>query len=55
VSVRTDPDDDEFVACALTGKAKVIVTGDHHLLAVNGYRGLDICRPRDFVTRYLDQ
>lgn len=31
----SDADDDTFVACALAGKAKVIVSGDHHLQAVS--------------------
>jgi putative PIN family toxin of toxin-antitoxin system len=29
-----DPDDDRVIACAVAGKADVIVTGDHDLLAL---------------------
>ena len=37
-SVCQDPDDDKFLACAVSGKSKHIVTGDKHLLNVSGYR-----------------
>ncbi len=30
----TDPDDDKFMACALTGKAHSLVSGDTHLLGI---------------------
>jgi len=36
--VCDDPDDDKFLACAVAGKVKVIVSGDKHLLKVSGYR-----------------
>jgi predicted nucleic acid-binding protein len=53
--VCDDPDDDKFLACALAGKAKVIVSGDRHLLALSGYRGITIIRPAEFVDRYLQK
>lgn len=48
IKVCRDPDDDVFIACALGGKAKVICSGDSDLLAVNGFRGLEIMNPSDF-------
>ena len=51
--VCDDPEDDKFVACALTAGASCIVSGDKHLLKVSGYRGVEILRPRMFVDRYL--
>lgn len=51
--VCRDPDDDAIVSCALGGKAKIICSGDEDLLAINGYRGLEILRPREFKSRYL--
>jgi putative PIN family toxin of toxin-antitoxin system len=48
-----DPDDDKFLAAALSGGAKVITSGDKALLAVSGYRAIEVLRPRDFVDRYL--
>lgn len=32
--VKTDPSDDKFIWCAIAGKAKVIISGDEHLLQV---------------------
>ena len=51
--VCRDPDDDAIVSCALGGKAKIICSGDEDLLAMNGYRGLEILKPREFKSRYL--
>ena len=48
-----DPDDDAIVSCALGGRAKIICSGDEDLLALNGYRGLEIMKPREFKNRYL--
>lgn len=46
--VCEDPDDDKFVACALVSDA-IIVSGDHHLLDVNGRSGICVRKPRDFL------
>ena len=48
-----DPDDDKFLACALAGRCKIIVSGDKHLLRVSGYRGVRVMRPNDFVEEWL--
>jgi uncharacterized protein len=40
--VCSDRDDDKFIACALAGKSKMIVSGDKHLLNVSGFQGIDI-------------
>jgi putative PIN family toxin of toxin-antitoxin system len=52
-AVSADPDDDKFIACALSSGSKLIVSGDKHLLDVNGYRGIEILKPRLFVDKYL--
>lgn len=51
--VSADPDDDMFIACALTSGARLIVSGDKHLLDVDGYGGIEILKPKAFVDRYL--
>lgn len=51
--VCEDPDDDKFIACALAGDAKVITSGDKHLLTVSGYAGIEILRPGRFEDEYL--
>jgi len=48
-----DPDDDKFIACAISSKSKLIISGDKHLLKVSGYQGIKIIRPQVFVNRYI--
>ena len=41
--VSRDPDDDHVLACALAGKAELIVSGDkRHLLVLTEYQGIPI-------------
>lgn len=40
--VPTDPDDDHVLACALTGNAELIVSGDRDLLSLKAFRGIPI-------------
>lgn len=51
--VASDPDDDKFIACAIASQCKVIVSGDKHLLGVNGYQNIEVFKPRDFLNKYL--
>ena len=51
--VCDDPSDDKFLACALAGSAKIIISGDKHLLNVSGYRGIDIIKPRVFLETHI--
>lgn len=51
--VCDDPDDDKFFACAITGGADLIISGDKHLLKMSGYQGIKVFRPRQFVDNYL--
>ena len=51
--VCDDADDDKFLACALAGKAKFIVSGDKHLRKVAIYKGIKILTPRRFIDQYL--
>lgn len=44
-----DPDDNEFLALALDGNAKVIVSGDKDLLTLHPWRGIAIVATGDFV------
>ncbi len=48
-----DPDDDKFIACALASKAQVIISGDQHLLVMDGFLGLEIILPSVFLKKYL--
>jgi uncharacterized protein len=51
--VCDDPDDDKFLACAITSKCKLIISGDKHLLQVSGFKGINIIKPRNFIDNYL--
>jgi len=51
--VCVDPADDKFIACAVSSGANIIVSGDKHLKAASGYRGITVVSPRGFVDRYL--
>ena len=51
--VSEDPDDDKFLACALSGKCKLVISGDKHLLGVSGFKGIEVIRPRQFLDEYL--
>ena len=50
--VPGDPDDEKFMECAVAAKA-VIVSGDKHLLNCDGYRGIAVLKPADFVRKVL--
>nr|WP_239056936.1 putative toxin-antitoxin system toxin component, PIN family [Wenzhouxiangella limi] len=40
--VSPDPDDDHVLACALSAKADLIVSGDKDLLVLERFQGIDI-------------
>lgn len=44
-----DPKDDKFLALAVSGGAKYIVTGDADLLVLHPFRGVSVITPADFV------
>jgi len=51
--VCKDPSDDKFPACALASRCRVVVSGDKHLLQISGYRGIEVLKPREFLTKYI--
>jgi putative PIN family toxin of toxin-antitoxin system len=48
-----DASDLKFLACALGGDGKWIISGDKHLLGVDGWRGLRVVSPAAFVTAVI--
>ena len=48
-----DPDDDKFLACAIAANVKIIISGDKHLLDVDGFNGITVYKPRQFCDLYL--
>jgi putative PIN family toxin of toxin-antitoxin system len=51
MQICEDPDDDKFIACALSVKSPIIVTGDKKLLKVHGTLGLEVLTPAQFIQR----
>ena len=49
VPILADPDDAQFLAAALAGDAAWMVSGDKHLLAVSGWSGITVLKPRAFL------
>lgn len=50
--VVDDPDDDKFVECAVAAEARVIVSGDHHLLTLRNYRDIQVVTADELLLRY---
>ncbi len=53
--VCRDPDDDWVIACAVVGRADIIVSGDRDLLDLERVGGIPILSARQFLLRLQDQ
>lgn len=51
--IEDDPDDDHLLACAVSGGADCLVTGDDHLLRLGSYEGIPILAPAVFLARFF--
>jgi putative PIN family toxin of toxin-antitoxin system len=49
VKASRDPDDDKFLAAAIQGEARFLVTGDRDLLDIGGYGNFQIITPARFL------
>jgi putative PIN family toxin of toxin-antitoxin system len=49
IPVCRDPDDDDVLAAAQTGRCHCIITGDQDLLVLERYEGIVIVAPGDFA------
>ncbi len=45
-----DPKDDIFIACAVEGRADVLVSGDDDLLVLDNYQSVQMLSPASFVS-----
>jgi len=50
--ITADVDDDKFINCAEASNTKIIISGDKHLLDVDGYSGIEVLKPYAFITKY---
>jgi len=48
-TVKDDPSDDKFIRCAQAAKARIIISGDQHLLKLKSYRNINIITPAQFL------
>ena len=53
LQVVKDEPDNRILECALTGRAKAIVTGDHALLALSEYQGVRIIGLREYLEGWV--
>jgi len=51
--VITDPSDDKFLECAVSGKADVLISGDKALLGIGRYRRVQIQNPSQFLDAFF--
>ena len=49
--IQADSADDKFLEAAVAGNAALIVSGDHHLLSLQAFRGMPIITPRELLDR----
>lgn len=47
--IKEDPDDNHILACAVAGKANLIVSHDLDVLRLKNYEGIGIMSPTDFL------
>jgi uncharacterized protein len=50
--VKSDPDDNHIIACAMTGNADYVVTGDPHLLSLNNFDRVPIVSVNVFLEQF---
>jgi hypothetical protein len=48
-AVPNDPSDNKYLVCAVEGKADYIISGDHHLLALGIWEGINIITAKEFL------
>lgn len=47
-----DPDDDKFIACAVSASAEYVVSGDKDLLDLVRHESIQIISPTDFLKKF---
>jgi len=47
--VDADPTDNKFIACAVSGNAPFIISGEKHLLELGSYQGIQVLRPKEML------
>lgn len=47
--VVRDPSDDKFIRCAQAAGARIVISGDQHLLKLSAYGKIKVLSPSDFL------
>ena len=47
--IVTDPSDDKFIHCAISGNAQFIISGDDHLLSIKTVEAIQIVNASEFI------
>ena len=50
--VMEDPDDNKFFECAVSLKARYIISGDKNVLKVKDYCGIKVVNPKKFLAEF---
>lgn len=48
-TIKEDPSDNHFLACAIVAQASFIISGDEHLLKLKAFQGIPIVSPKEFL------
>ncbi|MFH1364450.1 MAG: putative toxin-antitoxin system toxin component, PIN family [Candidatus Aenigmatarchaeota archaeon] len=54
INICSDHSDNKYFETAVDGGAQFIISNDRHLLEHNGYYGIQVLRPREFLNKMLD-
>jgi len=49
IDICSDKSDNKYFEAAISGQAQYIISNDRHLLEHDGYYGIKVMRPRDFL------
>ena len=53
--IAEDPSDNKFIEAAIAGKAKLIISGDSHLLELKSFHDISIITAREFMAWLVGQ
>ena len=54
INICSDKSDNRYFEAAIAGQAQHIISNDHHLLEHDGYHGIRVMRPREFL-KFLER
>lgn len=54
-AVKSDPDDNAIIECAVEAKAHLIISADKHLLMLNPYRNIGIAHPKELKNIFANE